>query len=89
MKLIAFGYSKKIVNEDGLHQLSEITFVATPSELRRIATFLCSSADEMEKCGPKFGHNHLQDEEDLKSSWDETATDVIVLSRNTEVAKNA
>jgi hypothetical protein len=82
MKPTAFGYSRKTVNEHGLHELSEVTVVATPSELRRIAAFLCSSADEMEKLGPKFGHNHLQDERDLKRNWDDSAIDVIVTPRN-------
>lgn len=80
MNLTAFGYSAKTINEHGLHVLSEVTLSATPSELRRIAAFLVASADGMEKHGPTFGHSHLQDEEDLRQSWSDSATDVIVVS---------
>lgn len=42
-------------------ELAEITLVATPDELRRIAAFLLTAADEMERMGPTYGHLHLAD----------------------------
>jgi len=41
--------------------LAEITLVASPEELREIATFLANCADEMDRMGDKFDHVHLGD----------------------------
>lgn len=41
--------------------LGEVTLVASPRVLRRIAAFLNHAADLMEKHGAAFGHEHLQD----------------------------
>jgi hypothetical protein len=80
MKSTAFGYSKRKVSDQGLLELSEVTFAATPSEFRRISAFLSKCADEIDRQGANFGHSHLQDEKDLKP-WDDDAVDVIVVRR--------
>lgn len=57
--------------------MSEVSFVASPAELRRIAAFLVKSANDLEKQGSKFGHNHLSAEKDLHP-WSKESVDVIV-----------
>jgi hypothetical protein len=90
MKPTAYGYPKRKVSEHGLVELSEVTLAGTPSELRRIAKFIALCADEIDRSGAGFGHSHLQDESDLKSGWDDSATDIIVVSRkSTPDEKNA
>lgn len=42
-------------------ELTEITLVATPEELRRIAKFLESCASGMEARGKAWEHEHLSD----------------------------
>lgn len=42
-------------------ELAEITLVATPDELRRIAKFLVSCANGMETRGKAWEHEHLSD----------------------------
>jgi hypothetical protein len=44
-------------------ELAEITLVATPGELRRIAAFLESCASEMEIHGSLWEHEHLSDKD--------------------------
>jgi len=77
MKAKAFGYAKKRLSEEGLLAMSEVSFVASPAELKRIAAFLVKCAEDMERHGPKFGHNHLSAEKDLHP-WSKDSVDVIV-----------
>ncbi len=77
MKTKVFGRSKKKASKDGLMEMSEITFEGSPTELRAIAAFLTRSADELEKHGKNFGHNHLKDEKH-PAPWSSDAVDVIV-----------
>lgn len=61
-----FGYSVEqrqgpTVGDIAPDALSEITLVATPDELRRIAMFLQSAAASMERMGPTYDHEHLAD----------------------------
>jgi hypothetical protein len=42
-------------------ELAEVTLVATPSELRRMAEFLSFCASEMERMGSAYDHVHLAD----------------------------
>jgi hypothetical protein len=44
-------------------ELAEITLVASPSELRRIAAFLLSAANNMEHMGSSYSHEHLADKQ--------------------------
>jgi hypothetical protein len=41
--------------------LAEVTLVASPAELRRIAEFLIAAAASMERMGHDYGHEHLSD----------------------------
>lgn len=82
MKPAAYGYPKRKVSEHGLVELSEVTLTGTPAELRRIAQFIASCAESIDREGVGYGHSHLQDETDLKQSWDDSATDVIVVPRD-------
>jgi hypothetical protein len=75
MNLKAYGRGK-VISEDGLFQLTEVSFAGTPWELRRVATFLMETAAIKEQVGANFGHRHLQDEKDLKP-WDRECADVI------------
>ncbi len=60
MKLTVYGYCEGEDNENPA-LLREVTIVASPMVLRRIAAFLNHAADLMEKHGAAFGHEHLQD----------------------------
>lgn len=44
-------------------ELAEITLVATPEELRRIAQFLENCAQGMEARGKSWEHEHLSDKD--------------------------
>jgi len=41
--------------------LREATIVATPGQIRNLAQFLLEAADEMDRFGPKFDHEHFCD----------------------------
>jgi len=42
-------------------ELEEVSFQASPDELRQISQFLLFSAERMEKHGADYGHDHLKD----------------------------
>jgi hypothetical protein len=42
-------------------EIAEITIAATPSEARRFAAFLLAAADDMDRMGPSYSHEHLAD----------------------------
>jgi hypothetical protein len=44
-------------------ELAEVTLVATPSELRKIAAFLEAAAKSMESMGRSYSHEHLADKD--------------------------
>ena len=76
MSIRAFGYALTPWDQTRPAALSEVTFVATPDVLRRIARHLLQAADELEKHpNPPFDHFHLQDEWD---GWTGEDVDVIV-----------
>lgn len=58
-----YGYEDKGLNNEEIEpqKLAEITLVASPIELRKIAKFIADSADEMERMDLNFGHLHLAD----------------------------
>jgi hypothetical protein len=58
MKLHGYGYT-----DENLLDLAEITLVATPEELRKIASFLNTTADNMERMGEDYDHEHLSDKQ--------------------------
>ena len=59
------GYSDKglPIEQVRSEELAEISLVASPSELRLIAAFLSASADNMERMGATYGHEHLADKQ--------------------------
>lgn len=57
------GYSEQALEAEQVRpsSLAEITLIASPDELRLIATFLLSAADKMESMGSTYDHEHLSD----------------------------
>jgi hypothetical protein len=61
-----YGYSERDlpIEEIVPDSLAEITLVASPAELRRIAEFLLEGAATMERMGATYSHEHLADWDD-------------------------
>ncbi len=61
MKL--YGYEDQGLTADQVEPkaLAEITLVATPDELRKMAAFLNYTATEMDRLGEQYSHLHLSD----------------------------
>lgn len=59
------GYSKEEQGAEDLipAELAEITLVASPDELRRIAKFLENCAIGIEERGKSWTHEHLSDQD--------------------------
>jgi hypothetical protein len=76
MNLKAYGRGK-VISKDGLFQLTEVSLVGTPDELKSLAKFLEEAAATKERVGEGFGHRHLRDEKALHP-WDDHCADVIV-----------
>lgn len=75
----AFGYpAGEPVNEDGLVELNEVSFVANAETIRAVAQFLIEAADKMEVLGGSYDHLHLQDS---CSSWKESWPDIIICKK--------
>jgi len=56
-----FGYSRAEGQKENLLEMEEVTIQADPDLLRKIAHFLLSSADQIEKHGTNYGHDHFRD----------------------------
>ena len=80
-KMAAYGYSKRVVNEHVLHELSEVTFYVPLNNLRRIAVFLLDCAYEGESCAWRNSHRHLT-EHDRQWDSDHPDSGVIVIHPN-------
>lgn len=52
-----YGYSLSIVNEYGLHELSEVTIVVTPELCKAIAEFFAAAAIRLAE--GKTDHMHI------------------------------
>jgi len=61
MKISGYGDEGLPIEEIRHTELAEITLLATPAELRRIAAFFNHAADTMERMGPTYSHEHLSD----------------------------
>lgn len=64
MKLYGYkcqGAPAKDVEPD---EMTDVTLAAKPDELRKIARFLETAADEMERMGRDYSHEHLSDRDD-------------------------
>ena len=61
MKLHGYAETDRPTSEIVPETLAEVTLVASPEELRRIARFLEYCADEMEHMGSTYDHVRLSD----------------------------
>jgi len=61
MKFWGYSNQDKQSGKDVPSAMAEITLMAHPDELRQIANFLRDTANEMERHGKHFGHEHLAD----------------------------
>ncbi|HYV39936.1 MAG TPA: hypothetical protein VE988_29890 [Gemmataceae bacterium] len=73
-----FGYSKHVVGEHGLHELSEVTFNVPLIDIRRIASFLIACANRVESGEWESSHCHLT-AFDKKWDDDNPDSDIIVI----------
>jgi hypothetical protein len=76
MSIVFYGYTSAGLEEPKPTplQLCEVTLSASPSELRSIAKFIIRAAEEMEKFGTDWEHEHLADHE---QGFDESPSFVI------------
>ena len=63
MKIHGYADEWQEIKEIVPAELAEITLVATPEELRRIASFLENCANGMEARGKSWEHEHLSDKD--------------------------
>lgn len=61
-----YGYREEGAKSEEIvpDELAEVTVVATPDELRRIARFLENCANGMEVIGKSWEHEHLSDNDE-------------------------
>ena len=55
-----YGYASNQLNEDGLLELKEVTFVVTPESLKEIASFFIAMANRIEN-EVNFSHHHIDE----------------------------
>jgi hypothetical protein len=70
-----FGYQNRQANDDGLLEMTEITFQGHPEQLRLIADFLRNAADYIEANPGKFDHNHISFN---NPRWDDDYPEIVV-----------
>jgi len=63
MKLYGYKEGQPPVEGVPVKPLAEVTLVASPDELRRIAQFLNDAANNMESMGSVYCHEHLADKQ--------------------------
>lgn len=63
MKIYGYADEEKDIEDIVPDELVEITLVASPEELRRIARFLEDCANGMEVRGKSWEHEHLSDKD--------------------------
>ena len=63
MKLFGYKDEGLPIEEIRPDELAEITLVATPDELRKMARFLDDAAARMDSMGEVFSHEHLSDKQ--------------------------
>ena len=58
-----YGYTKDVIEKEDARpsELVETTVVASPKELRKLASFLAEQATKMEKYQEGYEHEHLCD----------------------------
>lgn len=77
MKIYGYSDEGRAIGEIQPKALAEISLVATPAELRRIASFLNKAADTMQRMGANYGHEHLSDRQ---PGFDDSPHFVVVAS---------
>ena len=75
-----FGYVQTHHEPEGLVELSEVTFQASPEVLREVAAFMFQAAKEMEQQGPRFSHSHIQDAINSWRAKQPERADVVIAS---------
>lgn len=78
-----YGYSKAVLTDSGLHEMSAVSQDFPLNDLRRIARFLNAFADSVEAGEWKSGHRHLS-EYDRDWNRHHPRSDVIVFHPNPE-----
>lgn len=68
MKIHGYADEGRPIAEIVPAELAEITLVATPEELRRIASFLENCATGIETRGKSWEHEHLSDKDQFFTS---------------------
>jgi len=63
MKISGYSDQGLPAEEIVTSELAEITLLATPKELKKIAAFLNSAAENMERMGATYSHEHLSDKQ--------------------------
>jgi hypothetical protein len=63
MKLYGLTDTRQSDKVQAPKALVEVTLVATPSELRRVAQFLLDEAGAMERLGSTYSHSHFSDQD--------------------------
>ncbi len=64
MKLYGYKVQEHPIEGIKPDELSDVTLAAKPDELRKIARFLETAADEMDRMGRNHSHEHLSDRDD-------------------------
>jgi len=77
MKIHGYSDQDRSSGEIRPKQMAEISLVATPAELRRIANFLNKAADTMQRMGANYGHEHLSDRQ---AGFDDSPHFVVIAS---------
>ena len=72
--MLLYGFAKD-PTIDKLLKMKEVTVAADPESLRALARFIDYVADEMDKHGERFGHEHMRDH---PSAWKEGYPDIII-----------
>lgn len=70
-----FGYKTCDVNDEGLLEMKEVTFLGKPKQLRQIADFLRSAADFIEANPGEFDHDHISSS---NPAWNDDYPEVVV-----------
>lgn len=82
MKITGYSVSESElpIEEVQFIDLAQVSLEANPQELRKIAGFLMAAADDMEKMGERYDHEHLCD----KQSGFEGSPHIIVFQPSAE-----
>lgn len=78
MKAYAYPIGEPL-NEYGLLELKEVSLSADSKAVRAIAQFLIHAADEMDRLGKSYDHEHMQD---TSEAWQEDWPDFVVCTQN-------